>query len=130
VTEFPRVETHDELDDIIVTFWKHSNIAERGPIDDVVKALDMAGARTRTVTPVEVKEALETRGRRAMIFDGDFTLVDFISYSALIRLGYGVYGWDGAPCSVDDPALSNRKIVLLPPGQAGEKILDIVRRCV
>jgi hypothetical protein len=34
------------------------------------------------------------------------------------------------PCSVDDPALSNRKIVFLPPGQAGEKILDIVRRCV
>ena len=128
VTEFPRVDAHDELDDIIVTFWKHSNIAERGRIDDIVKALDVAGARTRTVTPVEVKEALETRGKRAMVLDGDFTLVDFISYSALIRLGYSVRGWDGSPCSVDDPALSNRKIVFIPPGRAGENILDIVRR--
>jgi fructose-1,6-bisphosphatase/inositol monophosphatase family enzyme len=128
VTEFPRVDAYDELDDIIVTFWKHSNIAERGRIDDIVRALEMAGARTRTVTPVEVKEALETRGRRAMILDGDFTLVDFVSYSALTRLGYSVRGWDGAPCSIDDPALSNRKIVVLPPGRAGDKILEIVRR--
>jgi fructose-1,6-bisphosphatase/inositol monophosphatase family enzyme len=128
VTEFPRVDARDDLDDLIVTFWKHSNIAERGPIDAIMQALDVAGARIRTVTPAEVKEALESRGKRAMVLDGDFTLVDFISYSALIRQGYKVYGWDGSKGSVDDPALSNRKLVFVPPGRAGETILDIVRR--
>jgi hypothetical protein len=128
VTEFPRVGAHDELDDIIVSFWKHSSITERGRIDDILQALDVAGARTRTITPVEVKEALETRGKRAMVLDGDFTLVDFISYSALIRLGYSVHGWDGSQCSIDDPALSNKKLVFVPPGRAGKAVLEIVRR--
>jgi len=128
VTEFPNVDRQDLLNEIIVTFWKHSNLTERGRIDEIIKALELAGARMRTITPAEVKEALETRGQRAMVLDGDFTQVDFISYSALARLGYTAFGWDGAQYSVDDPALNNRKLVLVPPGRAGEVIVEIVRR--
>jgi len=128
VVEFSRVGNHDSLNELIVSFWKHSSHMERGRIDEIVKDLDLAGARLRTVTPVDVKEALETGGRRAMVFDGDYTKVDFISYSALARLGYTVHGWDGTPRSVDDPALTNQKLVIVPPGRAGDAILDIVRR--
>ncbi len=128
VVGFPPIETQDTLNDIIVSYWKHSSLRERGRIDEILLALELAGGRLRTVTPAEVKEALETRGRRAMILDGDFTLVDFISYSMLGKLGYRAWGWDGTQHSIDDAALTNRKLVFVPPGSAGETILEIVRR--
>jgi len=127
VVEFSHVDDQSALNELIVSFWKHSNIAERGMIDEIIKALESTGARVRTITPAEVKEAVETRGKRAMVLDGDFTEVDFISYSILTRLGYIVCDWDGTRCSVDDAALSNKKLVFTPPGRAGEQILDVVR---
>ena len=67
VVEFPPIETQDTLNDIIVSYWKHSSLRERGRIDEILLDLELAGGRLRTITPAEVKEALETRGRRAII---------------------------------------------------------------
>ena len=101
VVEFPPIETQDTPNDIIVSYWKHSSLRERGRIDEILLDLELAGGRLRTITPAEVKEALETRGRRAMILDGDFTLVDFISYPMLGKLGYRAWGWDGTQHSIE-----------------------------
>jgi fructose-1,6-bisphosphatase/inositol monophosphatase family enzyme len=127
VSEFSRVDDQNDLNNIIVAVYKHSNINKRGKIDDIIRALEFKGARVKSTTPAEVKEALETRGRRAMIIDGDFNEVDFISYSSLVRLGYQIRDWAGTLYNIDDPALANKKFSIVPPGRAGEVIFDIVR---
>jgi len=129
VAEISQLDRQDDLGNIITAFYKHSNMKERGNDDAIVRQLEEAGARVRSITPTEVKEALETAGKRAMILDGDFNKVDFIGYSSLVRLGYRVFGWDGAEYNIDDPGLANKKLAIIPPGQAGEMILKIIGQC-
>ncbi len=126
VKEIAPTEVQDNLGNIIVAYYRHSNLHKRGNIDTIIKNLELNGARVKSTTPAEVKEALETAGKRALVIDGDFNEVDFISFSLLVRQGYALYGWDGAPLNVDDASLADRKIVLVPPGKAGEKIREIV----
>ena len=127
VTEINKLDQQDVLSEMIVAFYKHSNLQERGDDNEIMKVLEDSGARVKSLMPTEVKEALETRGRRAIILDGDFNQVDFISYSSLVRLGYEVFEWNGTKHSVDDPAIANKKLVFVPPGEAGKLILKIVR---
>lgn len=128
VTEIIGIDEQNELGEMIVAFYKHSNLKERGRDEEIIKELEDAGARVKSLMPTEIKEALETRGKRIIILDGDFNEVDFISYSSLIRLGYKIYTWDGVKVSVDDPAIANKRLLFIPPGKAGENVLEIVKR--
>lgn len=124
--EFTQIEQQDELSNIIVAFWKHSDLKKRGNIDEILKKLEEAKARVRTISPTEVKEALITNGKRAMVIDGDFNQVDFIGYSLLGKLGYKIYDWNGAEYNIDDSNLTDKKLIVIPPGEASKQILEIV----
>lgn len=125
--EIKKLDAQNSLDDVIITFWKHTNIHKRGKIDEVIKKLEYEGARVRSTSPTEVRESLLTGGKRIMIMDGDYNQVDFISYSMLVKLGYKVFGWNGTEYNIDDPILNDKKVVLVPPGKAGKKVLAIIK---
>ncbi|OGE32832.1 hypothetical protein A3C59_04385 [Candidatus Daviesbacteria bacterium RIFCSPHIGHO2_02_FULL_36_13] len=126
--EITNIEDQDSLENIIVAYWKNSNLQKRGRIDEILDELEKNGARVRSISPTEVKEALITHGKRAMIMDGDYNQVDFISYSLLIKLGYKVYDWNGSEYNINDPGLTDKKLVIIPPGKAGKQILEIVNQ--
>lgn len=128
VTEITHLDQQNELSDIVIAYWRHSNLQKRGNIDQIIKNLEEAGARLRGTSPAAVREALITGGRKAMIMDGDYNQVDYISYSILCKLGYKVYGWDGTEYNIDDPNLTDKKVVLVPPGKVGDQILAIIRK--
>jgi fructose-1,6-bisphosphatase/inositol monophosphatase family enzyme len=125
-TTFDTIESQDELSNMLTAVRKHSDRTQRGPIDDVISALEKAGARICYSSSLDAKEALETRGKRASIMDGDYSQVDFIQYAVLQRLGYRVFDWLGIERNIDDPSLDNQKLMIVPPGHAGEQILQII----
>lgn len=130
--EYQKMPDRDDLRSIITTHWKHTDQSQRGKIDRIEKGLTKAKARVRSVDSAcaEVLEALESDGKRAMIIDGDFNQVDFIPYSMLEKVGYKIYDWTGKEHQAENPELSNKKVVVVPPGKAGREILGIIKSSV
>lgn len=124
------VEKQDDLKNIIIPVWEHSDLEQRGNNEPIKRALVEHGGRIRSTQSVcsDTLEALLTRGGRAMIIDGDYNQVDFIPLSFLEKVGYRLYKWDGTPVGADDITLKNEKVLVLPPGKAGEQIKNTVRR--
>ena len=127
VQQFPE---RNDLGNIITTFWKHTDFRQRGAVQEIENEIACAGghAVSTDAGSCDVLEAALTAGQRAMIIDGDYNLVDFIPHPAITTLGYKIYRWDGTLMRPEDPALVNQKLVVVPPGKAGEQILKIVGR--
>jgi fructose-1,6-bisphosphatase/inositol monophosphatase family enzyme len=125
--EIKKLDEQNSVDDVIIMFWKHTNIHKRGKIDEIIKKLEYTGARVRGISPTQVRESLLTGGKRIMIMDGDYNQVDFISYSMLVKLGYKIFDWNGKEYNIDDPTLNDKKVVLIPPGKVGKKVLRIIK---
>jgi fructose-1,6-bisphosphatase/inositol monophosphatase family enzyme len=123
---YDTIEPQDDLGNMLTAVRKHSDQKQRGPIQEIIDALEKAGARICYGSSFDVKEALETRGKRASVMDGDYSQVDFIHYAVLQRLGYHVLDWHGEAHTIDDPALDNQKLMIIPPGKAGEQIRQII----
>lgn len=123
--EITEMNNQNNLSSLIVAVYRHSNLAKRGRIMEIIEKLDKAGARIHTIAPTDVREALITGGKRAMVIDGDFQQVDFISYSTLFHFGYRIFDWSGNQLLIDDPDIADKKLVIIPPGTAGEQILEI-----
>ncbi len=123
------LDEQNDINNMIIGTWRHSNLDKRGPIDAITLGLEKAGARilTSEAPNADVRTALMTKGKVAMVLDGDHNQVDYIPYPPIIRLGYRIFDWDGTEYNVDDPALTEKKVVIIPPGKAGEQILDIVK---
>ena len=119
----------DSLGNLIIQIWEHTKVAERGRTLAIRKKLDAQSARIRSSASScgDVLEALTTQGNRAFIIDGDFNQVDFIPYAFLETVGYKLYKWDGTLVHADDTNLPNQKLVVVPPGQAGKDIRQIIK---
>jgi fructose-1,6-bisphosphatase/inositol monophosphatase family enzyme len=128
ITLVTKVQRQNDLSNIIVGYFKHSELNHRGRIGEIIKQLEKKNVRVRSLSSTEPLEAILTGGRRAMVIDGDFDQSDFISYSILAQLGYKVYQWNGQERNVDDPDLTDTKLVVVPPGKAGEELVKIVMR--
>lgn len=124
------VQKQDDLGNIIVPIWEHSDLKQRGNNELIKRKLVEHGGRIRSTQSVcsDTLEALLTKGGRAMIIDGDYNQVDFIPLSFLEKVGYMLYKWDGTPVRADDINLKNEKVLVLPPGKAGEQIRAIVTK--
>jgi|SRR3989344_1066143 len=129
VREIKPFAEQNELGDIIVNVWRHTDKKQRGKIAAVEAALFKKGARIRSAGNCDdVLDAMLMSGARAMVIDGDYNEVDYICNSWLERLGYSLYTWSGELVRADDASLSNRQIIIVPPGKAGEEILNIVKQ--
>ncbi len=128
--EYGPVPAQDELKDVIVTHWKHTDFEQRGNIKEIEHELARSQARIRSADSAcaDVLEALQSNGKRILLVDGDYTQVDFIPHPALEKLGYRIYDWQGNERRFDDVGISNEKLVIVPPGKAGEKVLDVVKQ--
>ena len=120
----------NDLGNIVVTFWKHTDFSQRGRVNQIEDEIAKANGHPLSTDSgaVDVLEACLTGGQRAMIIDGDYSLVDFIPHPAITTLGYKIYKWDGTPMKPEDPALVNAKLAIVPPGKAGKQILEIVKQ--
>ena len=130
VQEIKPFGEQDKLGDIIINVWRHTEMKQRGKIYPIENALSKAGGRVKSVAGNcnDVLDALLTGGARAMVIDGDYNEVDFICNRFLEKLGYSIYTWSGELVRADDASLSNRQIIIVPPGKAGEEILNIVKQ--
>ncbi|GEM_PF-2130500 len=129
VREIKPFPEHNTLGDIIVNVWRHTDKRRRGNIAAIEAALFEKGARIRSAgNCVDVLDAMLMDGARAMIIDGDYNEVDYICNRWIEKLGYNLYLWDGTPVRADDASLNDKKVVIVPPGQAGKEILEIVGR--
>lgn len=126
--EIEQVEPQDDLGNMIIQIWEHSDIKQRGNIPEIKSALENKGARIRSSASscADVLEALLTNGQRAMIIDSDYSEVDYIPYSFLEKVGYTLYDWEGNELRADDVKLKNKKIVVIPPGKTGKEILETI----
>ncbi len=126
------IPIHNHLKNIVTCFWKHADPKRRGPIDQIEQKLHQAGARLRSTNSAsaDVLEALTTNGQRAIVMDGDITTVDYIAYSFLQKIGYTLHGWRGESLNTEDTDITDKKIILVPPGAAGEEILKIVTEAI
>ncbi len=131
VKEISPVESQNNLGNVIVSYYRHSKKEERGANEKIIEALDQEGARIRSVdsTCTDVLEALMTRGQRIIIYDGDMSQVDYIPFTMLMKAGYKIYPWlTDEEISSEDPELKNKKVVIVPPGRAGEHVREILKR--
>ncbi|MDB5238570.1 MAG: uncharacterized protein JWM46_840 [Candidatus Kaiserbacteria bacterium] len=127
-TELLPVEGQDDLRELIVSFYAHAEFEQRGKDDEIIKTLGEQGAEVKMFSSgTEVLEAFMTRGKRILIFDGDMDQTDYIPLSMLVRAGYKIYEW-GADQEIrpEDPALDNKKVVIVPPGQAGLQVRELI----
>ncbi len=120
--EIDSLDPQDSLDEIYLVV-SYGDVGKRGNVQEVVAQLELKGARVKSTSTVEAKEALQTRGRRAVITSGTYGQQDYISYSALASLGYRVFDRNGTEYNMDDPALSGMATLIVPPGKAGEEIV-------
>lgn len=132
VYKFESLTPQEDLGNLIIAYWKHTDPKRKGAIDEVENALREHGARLRSTNSAsaDVLEAIQTQGQRAIVMDGDITTVDYIAYTFLQKLGYELYDWNGNRLDADQTDLTDKKIVLVPPGGAGRKIVDIVVQAV
>jgi len=123
------IKNKDEIGDVITQVWRHSDVEQRGDITAIENSVSNEGGRIRSTTSActDVLEALSTKGARIMIIDGDFNQVDFIPHPLLTQLGYRIYDWDGTEYDPDDVSLVNKKLVIVPPGNAGELVREIIK---
>lgn len=128
--EYTTVPDRDDVKDIITSQWKHTDASQRGNNTAIENALVDKKARIRSTDSScgEVLEALESNGKRAIILDGDFNQVDFIPFTMLEKVGYKIYDWQGNEKRADDPELTNQKLVVVPPGKAGQEILETIKQ--
>lgn len=126
--EYGAIPPRDEISDLITTYWKHSDYQQRGNILEIEDRLAGMKARNRsTDSPsADVLEALQSNGKRAMIIDGDYSQVDFIALAMLGKLGYRIFDWHGQEQKFDDVNLNNKKLIVVPPGKAGELIVKTI----
>lgn len=127
--EISTLENQDDLFEIITSYWKHTNLQKTGKISEIESSLRKAGARLRSTNSAsaDVLEALTTGGKRAIVMDGDITTVDYIAYSLLQKMGYKLFDWNGNELSADQTDVSDKKVVFVPPGKAGEEILNKIK---
>lgn len=131
--EYGNFPERNDLSDIIISIWKHSDFKQRHPdIQGVEQRLAQKKARIRTTgaTCADVLEALLTNGQRAMIIDADFNEVDFIPFPILEKRGYKIYDWHGNERKADDPKIAWTRLIVVPPGEAGKVILEEVKKSV
>ena len=123
--EISALDNQDDLSEIITSYWKHANLQKTGRISEIESALRNSGARLRSTNSAsaDVLEALTTGGKRAIVMDGDITTVDYIAYSLLQKMGYRLFDWKGNELNADQSDLTDRKVVFVPPGKAGEEIV-------
>lgn len=129
--EIPKVGQQDEIKNVLISYYRHSKRIERGDNEGVIRALDGEGARVKfnNSTCEDVLESLMTGGQRIMIYDGDMNKVDYIPYKMLQEAGYKIYAWAGGDeIPPEDPNLQNKKVVIVPPGKAGERIRELVKQ--
>ncbi len=126
--EISALDDQNKLSEIITCYWKHTNLQKTGRISEIESALRQAGARLRSTNSAsaDVLEALTTGGKRAIVMDGDISTVDYIAYSLLQKMGYRLFDWTGAELNADQSDLNDKKIILVPPGKAGETIVKTV----
>src|SRR4029077_8155700 len=95
---------------------------KRGNLSDIITSLEALGAKVRTMdsSASDIREAMLTEGKRVIITEGGHQ-VDYVAYTPLVRLGYKIYSWDGEECDPDDPLVAEKKVVVVPPGKAGEE---------
>lgn len=123
------VKPQDSLQNLMIHIWEHSDVTQRGNTTALRTELGNKKARLRSTASAcgDVLEALMTQGNRAFIIDGDYNEVDFIPHTFLEQIGYKMYTWDGTHVRPEDPSLVNKKLVLVPPGKAGESILETLK---
>ncbi len=128
--ELLAVQDQNDMRDLIVSFYSHTVLEERGNEEGIMKALDKEGATVKMFSSgTEVMEALLTRGKRILIFDGDMDQTDYIPYPMLVHAGYKIYKWGSdEEIRPEDPELANKKVVIVPPGLAGEKVRELIKQ--
>ena len=128
--EIKPVQEQNELTEMIVQFYE--NIEER-PNDqtfaDLKGQLTTRQARLRSspASCIDVLEAIETNGKRAMIINGGYKTVDFIPHAGLEKLGYKLYNWQGQELKADSQELTDQRIIIVPPGKAGQDIIEMCK---
>lgn len=122
-----QINDQNDISNIIIAFAKNNNLEKRDKIDKILLELEKINSRVRCTAPTEVRDALLTGGRRAILIDGGWNQVDFIAFSTLFHFGYRVFDWNGYECSIDDPETASKKVVIIPPGDAGIKILEVIQ---
>ncbi len=129
IKEISTIANQDELSEIIISYWKHTNLQKTGRISEIESALRNAGARLRSTnsSSADVLEALTTGGQRAIVMDGDITIVDYIAHSFLQKIGYLFFDWNGNEFNADQADLSGKKVVFVPPGKVGDEIIKIIK---
>jgi len=127
VTQFRDIEEQNNPREVIVSCHKNDVFERRGSIEKVCEEIERRNIRIHSGGPANTKEAIETRGRRIIMIEGDYDQVDFILYSALVALGYRIFDFDGTARNVDDPAISYSNFLLVPPGTVGDTIREIIR---
>ncbi len=128
--EYHRVPDRDDVKELITSHWKHTDATQRGNNNAIEAILVEKKARMRSTDSscAEVLEALESNGKRAIILDGDFNQVDFIPFAMLEKVGYKIYDWEGNEKRADDAGLTNKKLVVVPPGKAGREIVESIKK--
>lgn len=131
-SEVGPVSHQDNLRDVLVSIWKHTNRAKSGPIDEIESKLRDSFAHIVYMDSAsgDVLEALATGGRRIIIADGDMNTVDYIAFKMLQKMGYAAYDWtdeDIVPINLDSCDLTERRTLMVPPGTASETVLKVIR---
>jgi fructose-1,6-bisphosphatase/inositol monophosphatase family enzyme len=128
--EIGRVRDQDEITNVLISYYRHSKREERGENEGILRALDQEGARVKfnDSTCGDVLESLMTGGQRIIIYDGDMNKVDYIPFKMLQEVGYKIFPWEGGEeIPPEDPNLQNKKVVIVPPGKAGERVRELIR---
>jgi fructose-1,6-bisphosphatase/inositol monophosphatase family enzyme len=124
------VTPQDSLGDMLTVLARGQDAHTRAVANAITLALEKAGARVKSSSSIEAKEALQTGGKRAIITNTSFDSVDYIAFSSLVSLGYKAYDFKGREWNIDDEGIQGRGIAILPPGSAGAKILDAIKTSV
>ncbi len=121
------IPEQNEVANLMIVYWQHTHPSKRGNLMGILSSLETLGAKTRTMdsSAADIREALLTEGKRVIITEGG-NQVDYIAYAPLVRLGYKIYDWNGKEWNPDDPEVASQKVVVVPPGKAGKKILETI----
>lgn len=126
-TEISPIPSQDDVRSLVVCYWHHPDPKKRGNLGEILIALEALGTLNRPMNSSagDIREAMLTEGKRVIITEGG-NQVDFIVYAPLVKLGYRIYSWDGQECNPDDPMVAQKKVVVVPPGKAGQEILETI----
>jgi fructose-1,6-bisphosphatase/inositol monophosphatase family enzyme len=128
IRKIDKVEMQNSLENILVEISSHPDPSKQDGIWEVKQALHNKGARVKIGgSSSDPLAALINNGRRALIITGSFNQVDYPPSSYLKQVGYEMYHWDGTLADPDDINIAYKRLVVVPPGEAGKEILRVVK---